>query len=226
MRKLGVLHLWDLSPAQAIALQKDLAGRVIRRGKVRAPRLVAGCDVSSSLFSRRARAGVVLLSFPDLAVVEEALSEGETSFPYVPGLLAFREGPLALQAFSRLTRRPDVVFFDGQGLAHPRRLGLASHLGLCLDLPAVGCAKSRFIGEYEEPREKRGAWTPLTDGSGVTIGAALRTRDKVKPMFVSIGHRLDLKEAIRLTLAVGGGYRVPEPTRLAHQLVSGSRRKR
>jgi deoxyribonuclease V len=221
MRKAKLDHPWDLSPKAAIALQKELASRVVRRGKVNKIRFVAGCDVSSSLFSRRARAGVVLLSFPDLATVEEVVAEGEIAFPYVPGLLTFREGPLALRAFSKLSRRPDVVFFDGQGIAHPRRLGLASHLGLLLDLPAVGCAKSLYIGEYDEPGERRGEWSPLRDEGGETIGAALRTRDGVKPIFVSVGHRLDLAEAIRLALAVGGGCRIPEPTRRAHQLVSG-----
>lgn len=226
MRSTPISHPWDLSPKEAIALQGELASRVIRRGKVREPRFLAGCDVSSSRFSSRARAGVVLLSFPDLATVEEAVIEGEIAFPYVPGLLTFREGPLALQAFSRLSRRPDAVFFDGQGIAHPRRLGLAAHLGLLLDLPAVGCAKSLYVGEYEEPGERRGEWTPLRDAGGETIGAALRTRDHVKPIFVSIGHRVDLGEAIRLALAAGGGYRVPEPTRRAHILVSGGQRCR
>jgi len=221
MKKANLVHSWDLSTTAAIALQREMASRVIRRGKVRTIHLVAGVDVSSSLCSRRARAGVVLLSFPDLATVEEACAEGEISFPYVPGLLTFREGPLVLQAFSRLKSRPDVVFFDGHGIAHPRRLGLASHLGLLLDLPAVGCAKSLYIGEYRAPGEKRGEWSPLRDVGGETIGAAVRTREGVKPIFVSIGHRVDLAEAVRLALAVGGGCRIPEPTRRAHMLVSG-----
>lgn len=217
------LHSWDLSPSQAISLQKRLSRKVITTGKVRKVRLVAGCDISSSIFSPEARAGVVVLTFPDLKVVEERVVEGKVHFPYIPGLLSFREGPLLLRAFSRLKNDPDVIFFDGQGLAHPRRFGLASHLGLWLNRPSVGCAKSRYIGEYEKPGEERGAWSPLKDKNGGTIGSVLRTRTGVKPVFLSIGHKLDLDEAVRLTLAVYGGYRIPQPTRLAHNLLSASK---
>lgn len=218
------LHRWDLTPEEAIALQKKLAPGVITRGKLKNMRLVAGCDISSSISTAKARADVVVLTFPGLEVVEEKVIMGEVGFPYIPGLLSFREGPLLLKAFSRLKHDPDVVFFDGQGIAHPRRFGLASHLGLWLDRPSIGCAKSRYIGEYEEPGKERGEWAPLKDANGETIGAVLRTRTGVKPVFVSIGHKVDLEEAVRLTLSVPSGYRIPRPTRLAHNLLSALKR--
>jgi deoxyribonuclease V len=220
MRIKKSFHKWNLSPAGAISLQKKLAPRVIPRGRLKNIRLVAGCDISSSIYSDEARAGAVVLSFPGLEVVEEKVVKGRVNFPYIPGLLSFREGPLLLEAFSLLKSDPDVVFFDGQGFAHPRRFGLASHLGLWLDRPSVGCAKSRYVGEYEEPGRERGCWSPLKDKNTETIGAVLRTRTGVKPIFVSIGHKVDLEEAVRLTLLVHGGYRIPQPTRLAHNLLS------
>jgi len=218
--KFKTLHRWDLSPQEAISLQKKLASRIVARGKVKNPRLIAGCDISSSVHSDQARASVVVLAFPDLETVEEKVVKGKVGFPYVPGLLSFREGPLLLKAFSLLESDPDLIFFDGQGIAHPRRFGLASHLGLWLDRPSIGCAKSRYIGEYKEPGKKRGESSPLKDKNGEIIGAVLRTRGGVKPIFVSVGHKVDLGDAVRLTLAVHGGYRIPRPTRRAHNLLS------
>lgn len=152
-------------------------------------------------------------------LVETVSATQETKFPYIPGLLSFREAPACLEAVRKLTTEPDLFMIDGQGVAHPRRLGLASHLGLFLDKPTIGCAKSRLIGTFEEPGGDRGAYSLLRDGDEV-IGAVVRTRSRVKPIFVSVGHRCTLEDAIRLTLACATRYRIPEPTRLAHQAVS------
>jgi len=187
-------------------------------------RLVAGADISYDRGSHRYFAAVVLLALPGLAVVEEATARGKSPFPYIPGLLSFREGPLLLRAFARLRRRPDLALFDGHGIAHMRGIGIASHLGLLLDVPSIGCAKSRLVGEHDEPGPKVGDWTPLRY-EGRRVGAVLRTRKGTKPIFVSIGHRVGLPQAIRWTLACGGGYRVPEPTRRAHLLANRLRRE-
>jgi len=207
-------HPWSVSPAEAVALQERLRGRVERASRLGPLRRVAGIDISVK--GGRARAAVVVLTFPGLETVESAVVEQPCRFPYVPGLLAFREGPSILAAFRRLRVRPDLLFFDGQGIAHPRRFGIASHIGMLLDLPSIGCAKSRLIGRHAEPGRFRGAWAPLADG-GEVIGAALRTREGVKPIYVSIGHRVNLRTAIRLVMRCTGSYRLPEPTRRAHQ---------
>lgn len=210
------LHPWNLSPREAVALQRELAGRVAMRGTdAGTVRLAAGVDVSCSRFSPRVFAAVVLFDLVENAVVETASAQADESFPYVPGLLSFRELPVVLAAFRTLRRIPDVVLVDGQGLAHPRRLGIASHLGLWLDLPTIGCAKSRLCGVHDEPGAARGAWASLLDG-GEEIGRVLRTRDRVRPLYVSPGHRIDMEAAVETVLACGRGYRLPEPTRLAH----------
>jgi deoxyribonuclease V len=211
-------HRWDVSPAEAIAIQRELRDWVSIVPLDRPPQVIAGVDVSVK--GGHARAAVVLLSYPDLAPFQAAMAERPVSFPYVPGLLAFREGPVVLAALARLDGRPDVVMFDAQGLAHPRRVGLATHLGVLLDVPAVGCAKSRLCGKHEEPGEKKGCWTPLVDGDEV-IGAVVRTRDRVRPVFVSIGHRVDLESSVSLVLACAARYRLPEPTRWAHRVAGG-----
>ncbi len=201
------------SVAEARALQERLRGRVIRSGSPRWT-LVAGVDVSY----RRddGRAAIVVLD-RRLQVVEEASAEGAVAFPYVPGYLSFREIPLLLEAWRTLRSRPDLLVVDGQGLAHPRRFGVASHLGVLLDLPAVGCAKSRLLGAYAEPGRFRGAWSPLED-AGETIGAALRTRSGTKVVYVSTGHRISLKAAMKAVLDCAPRYRLPEPQRLADRL--------
>lgn len=172
---------------------------------------------------RTAWAGVVVVSLPELLLVESACVLGRVTFPYVPGYLSFREGPHLLRAFARLKRRPDLILFDGQGIAHPRGFGLASHLGVLLNCPSVGCAKSRLVGEHGEPGPERGARVPLRD-DGRTVGAVVRTRDGVRPLYVSIGHRISLRAAIRWTLACCR-FRVPEPIRLAEQLVNRMRQE-
>ncbi len=210
------LHPWDLTPREAIALQKELAGRVVLRDDVPEPvSLVAGVDVSCARFSPEVFAAVVLFDAVAGVVVETASARGAETFPYVPGLLSFRELPVILEAFRKLQRFPDMVLVDGQGLAHPRRFGVACHLGLWLGVPTIGCAKSRLCGEHAEPGVQRGAWARLTDG-GEEIGRVLRTRDGIRPLYVSPGHRVGMERAMQIVLACGRGYRLPEPTRLAH----------
>lgn len=207
-----VPHTWDLSPSEAVAVQRDLARRVECQDRLDPVELVAGVDVS--VRGDLARAAVVVMRLPELRVVEQVLAERPVTFPYVPGLLSFREAPVILDALARLRSAPQVLIFDGQGIAHPRRLGIASHLGVVLDHPAIGCAKSRLSGTYADPAPERGSHTPLRAGDEV-IGVVLRTRDRVKPLFVSIGHRVSLDTAIDLVLRCGAGYRLPEPTRRA-----------
>lgn len=229
------LHEWDLSYADARELQKRLAGDVRFTPLERQPRFIAGLDFAFSRDGKRIFAAAVLLevvgtrrdaareadSF-ELRLVETVSAEQETRFPYIPGLLSFRKAPVCLEAASRLGREPDLYVIDGQGIAHPRRLGLASHLGLFLDKATVGCAKSRLIGTFDEPGSEKGAWSPLRDREEV-IGAVVRTRSRVKPIFVSVGHKCSLEDVIRISLGCTTRYRIPEPTRLAHQAVSGLR---
>lgn len=213
------LHTWDVTPREAARLQSELRAMLRLEPFAGPVRLVAGADVAFSKRDDLVFAAVVLMTWPDCATVETATAVREGTFPYVPGLLSFREGPAVLEAFSRLKARPDLLFFDGQGIAHPRRLGLASHLGILLDLPSIGCAKSRLCGEHAELGRARGSAADLTDG-GEVVGAAVRTRDGVRPLYVSPGHRMDVPSAISFTLAACKGFRLPEPTRRAHTLVT------
>jgi deoxyribonuclease V len=223
--KLAVSHPWDLSTGEAIALQKELAREVLAKTTFDPAqvRTVAGVDVG--LKGDLARAAVVVLDAASLEPVDWAVATAEIPFPYVPGLLTFREGPSVLAAMEKLTTWPDLFVFDGHGQAHPRRIGLASHLGVILDEPSIGCAKSRLTGEYEEPAEEVGAWSPLRDGEEI-IGAVLRTRSSVRPVFVSTGHRIDLITAIDIILRCTKGYRLPETTRYAHKVAGGRTPKR
>lgn len=166
-------------------------------------------------------AAVVVFEWPDLRLIEVQTAGGDLDFPYIPGFLSFREIPLLIKAFEKLRISPDLILVDGQGIAHPRRLGLASHLGLVLNIPTIGCAKSHLIGDYTEPGERRGSCTYLTDGDRI-IGAVLRVKDRVKPLFISIGHKISLGAAIKWTLGTGRGYRLPEPARLAHLAAAGN----
>lgn len=213
-----------MSFREAVAIQERLRSRLRIEPFDRAPRLVAGTDVAYSATTHRMYAAVVVLELPSLALVETARAVRLARFPYIPGLFTFREVPPLLAAFRTLRRTPDVILFDGHGYAHPRRFGLACHAGLLLDCPALGCAKSRLVGAHDDPGRGRGAWAPLVD-RGEAIGVALRTRDGVRPVYVSIGHRMDLPSAIRLVLETTGKYRVPEPTRLAHQATTELRRR-
>jgi deoxyribonuclease V len=223
-------HAWDVSPAEARRIQADLAARVDLTDAIAldAITLVAGIDNTYVTEDGKTTAGavVVVLTFPEMEAVETAFTWQPIAFPYVPGLLSFREAPAVLAAYADLTVEPDVILCDGQGYAHPRRFGLASHLGVLLDRPTIGCAKSRLIGEYEEPERLFGANTPLVDRGGV-VGAAVRTRPRHKPLFVSPGHKISVETAVEITLACcRDGAFLPEPTRLAHQLVTQERRAR
>jgi deoxyribonuclease V len=200
------------TPRDARELQERLRDRVIRTGDV-APRVVAGVDVSEK--DGVARAAIVVTR--GLEPIEEISTEQPIAFPYVPGLLSFRELPPLLSAWKKLQTRPDVVIVDGQGYAHPRRFGLACHFGILVDLPTIGCAKSRLIGAYDEPAAERGSWSPLVDREE-TVGAALRTQDGRNVVYVSTGHRISLASAIRVILACAPKYRLPEPQRLADRL--------
>lgn len=220
-----LLHDWAVDYRQAVALQRELAERVSLQSTLPAPlATVAGVDVSYEKHGDLFFAGIVVLSFPALEVVEEASACGRIAFPYIPGLLSFRELPILLEACRRLRTVPDAVLVDGQGVAHPRRFGLASHLGLWLQRPTVGCAKSRLCGEHAEPGRRRGERVPLVH-RGEEVGTVLTTRDGVKPLFVSAGHAIDLPSATELTLACCRRYRMPEPTRLAHHLTNRLRRE-
>jgi deoxyribonuclease V len=212
-------NAWDLTPAAARALQERLAGQAELRDRLGAPALVAGIDVGFEEDGRVTRAAVAVLGVADLLLVESALARRPTAFPYVPGLLSFREIPAVLDALAALACTPDLLLADGQGLAHPRRFGLACHLGWLVDTPTIGVAKSRLLGDFSPPPDQRGAWAPLLD-RGEVVGAAVRTRRGVKPVFVSPGHRLDVASAVRLTLACTDRYRLPEPSRAAHRLAS------
>lgn len=213
-------HSWELSPREAIALQSRLRTRIVTRDRLGRVRHVAGTDVGFEDGGRVTRAAVAVLTFPALELADWAVIRQPTRFPYVPGLLSFREIPALLTALARLRVRPDLVLCDGQGLAHPRRCGLASHLGLATGWPTIGVAKSRLIGTYREPPQRRGAWTPLRD-RGEIIGAVLRSRARIKPIFVSVGHRISLETAVSCTMACVTRYRLPETTRWAHHLASG-----
>jgi deoxyribonuclease V len=218
--KIKTLHGWQVSVAEAKEIQLNLAPLVSRTDDMISPAYIGGVDISVDKTQGTATAAAVVLSYPGLELVEQSIVTGRLEFPYVPGLLSFREAPLTLLACERLNTTPDLVMVDGQGLAHPRRFGLACHLGLLLDRPTLGCAKSRLIGEYAPPPEAAGSRSELTD-AGEVIGLAVRTREGIKPVFVSIGHRISLEAAMHWVLACRRGYRLPEPCRLAHLAATG-----
>lgn len=213
-------HDWNITPAEAITLQRNLVSEVIydRPIDLSAVRTVAGVDVSVKTNSSgiaMSQAAIAVLSFPDLTLVETALATMPTPFPYIPGLLSFREGPVLEEAFKKLSIEPDVYVFDGMGRAHPRRIGIATHMGLWLNKPTIGCGKTLLVGHFEEPPQERGAFTPLVD-KGEVIGAVLRTRANTKPVFISVGHLADLQSSVELVMACTTKYRLPETTRAAH----------
>ena len=240
------LHSWNLTPTEAVELQKELRDQVRIEPLKREVNLVAGCDISFNKFSDIVYAGIVVLRLPELEVVDSATVITRIGFPYIPGLLSFRETPALLEAWERLETAPDVVMLDGQGLAHPRRFGIACHFGLLVGLPTLGCAKTVLRGKYDEPDEKAGSYSLMTD-KGETVGAAVRTKDRVAPVYVSVGNQIDLPGAIKLALRCVKGYqaddegetlfdiksaskskskyRIPEPTRQAHLFVNELRRR-
>jgi deoxyribonuclease V len=215
-------HRWDLTPAAARAVQEQLRPHLVLTDDLPPLRTIAGTDVGFTADGRLTRAAIVQLSWPDLAPVASATAVCPTAFPYVPGLLSFREVPALLAALAELPTLPDLLLVDGQGTAHPRRCGLACHLGLLTGLPAIGVAKSRLLGTHGDLPPERGAWVPLCD-HGETIGAVLRTRAGVRPLYVSPGHRVSLATALALVLAATPRYRLPVTTRLAHRLASGGK---
>lgn len=211
------IHRWDITPKQAIALQQQLKDRLDAANRIdpAAIRRLAAADVSYDRSTDRVFAVVLLFSFPQLDLLEKRTTVQPATFPYVPGLLTFREGPALVKVFASLSQEPDIALFDGQGVAHPRGIGIASHMGLLLDKPSIGCAKTVLIGDYHEPDQAAGSSSYLTT-DGRTIGAALRTRAGVRPIFVSVGHKIDLKTAVEVVLQCTRGYRLPEPVRQAH----------
>jgi deoxyribonuclease V len=217
------LHAWDLAPADVPALQTELAARLDTRSPLTGWELVAGADVSYNRFSTTCYAAVVVLKATDCSIVEKQTAVGASTFPYIPGMFTFREAPVLLEAFARVQSRPDVVMFDGQGIAHPRRLGIAAHVGLWLQVPSLGCAKSLLHGKYGELAAKVGAVADIK-AKGEVVGYAVRTKKGVKPVFVSSGHLIDLPSAVRAVLASCQGYRLPEPARQAHLLSNEMRR--
>jgi deoxyribonuclease V len=221
--KIRRLHPWDLTAREARHLQERLRVRVVPRGSPSPVRRVAGADVSYDRGADVLFAAMVILDAQSLEVLEVARARVSSRFPYVPGLLSFREAPPVLAAAARLSRPPDLLLCDGQGMAHPRRFGLACHLGLILDLPTFGCAKTRLLGEHREPEPERGAFTRLVD-RGETVGSVVRTRTGVKPLYVSAGHRIGLRAARRFTLSFCRKYRLPEPLRMAHRESNRARR--
>jgi deoxyribonuclease V len=221
--KLRDLHSWSVTPREAIAIQRQLAAQISRRGRVGRVRRIGGVDISVDRARGRGRGAVVVLSYPALELLEVIVAETELTFPYVPGLLSFRETPVLRAAFERLREPVDLLLVDGHGYAHPRRFGIACHLGLLLDVPAVGVGKSRLVGEHEEPAPEAGSRADLTH-QGEVIGGVLRTRAGVKPVYISVGHRISLAAAERWALHCCRGYRLPEPVRLAHQAAGGTLR--
>jgi deoxyribonuclease V len=233
------LHSWNLSYSQARDCQKSLASKVQFTPLKKQPKLIAGIDCAFSKDGKKIIAAVVVLKLPDFALVETVNALRRVTFPYIPGLLSFREAPACIAAVEKLKNEPEIFIIDGQGVAHPRRLGLAAHLGLFFDKPTIGCAKSRLTGTFQEPPLEKGTYTLLKDKKRTkqntqyairdtqyeTIGAVVRTRTNVKPLFVSVGNKCLLKDAIKITLGCTTKYRLPEPTRLAHQLVSELRLK-
>lgn len=213
------LHRWDLTPREAIALQQELRTRVRLESLNHEIETIGGADVSFNKFSETIYAGIVVLSLPDLQIVDQVGLRSTAKFPYVPGLLSFREAPSLLEAWEQLRIKPDALMLDGQGIAHPRRLGIACHVGLWLNLPTLGCAKSILVGRHEPVPPTAGSQMPLVD-RGELIGVALRTKHHVAPVFVSPGHLLTLSDAVALTLRSTTKYRQPEPTRQAHLLVN------
>lgn len=223
-----VLHSWTLDPAEAVRVQAELRARLVLRWDGRPVSTVGGVDIDlegGQGDAARARAAIVVLRYPDLAPLEAVTADVPLLFPYIPGLLAFREGPAVLAAWEKLTIRPDLLMFDGQGIAHPRGIGIASQMGLWLERPTIGVAKSRLYGRHVEPGLRRGQWAELRDERDVgrVIGAVLRTRDGVNPLYASPGHLVDLPKAIEFVLNCCTRYRLPETTRWAHRVAAGAK---
>ncbi|MCI0554406.1 MAG: deoxyribonuclease V [Anaerolineae bacterium] len=215
------LHPWDLWPEEAARIQADLRKRLILNWDKRSVSIIGGVDVS--IQPESARAAIVVLRYPDLILFEAVIADASLVFPYIPGLLAFREGPAVLAVWEKLQNKPDMLMFDGQGIAHPRGIGIASQMGLWLERPTIGVAKSRLYGRHEEVGPKRGDRADLRDNSGNIIGTVLRTRENTNPLYISPGHLIDVQHATEFVLACCTGYRLPEPTRWAHKVAGGEK---
>lgn len=215
-----IQHSWELQPKDAIALQKALCSKVIRASDLSISQINTVAGIDTHFEQGSAKAAVAVLDLTTLETIETAVAWKRVNYSYVPGLLSFREGPVVLDALQKIKHAPEVLLFDGQGIAHPRRFGLASHIGLWLDLPSIGCAKTRLSGRYETPHAAKGSYSYLTDGDEI-IGAVVRTRSDVKPVFVSIGHRISLQDSIDIVLKCCPRYRLPETTRRADKLARG-----
>jgi len=221
-------HTWNVTPKEAIAIQHELRKKLSQEPMGKMPRLIAGADVSLNLYSTTIYAGIIVLSFPEFKVVDHTLFKGETKFPYIPGLLSFREIPALLECWNKLKTKPDMVMVDGHGIAHPRRLGIAAHFGVLADVPTLGCAKNILYGDYELPAPEAGSFSEIVvdaDKTGGTneherLGYAFRSKKNVKPVFISPGHKMSLEESLAIAKECVRGYRLPEPTRQAHLLVN------
>ncbi|MDI6689975.1 MAG: deoxyribonuclease V [Actinomycetota bacterium] len=220
------LHPWNVSPKEAMQIQNHLRSRIVTENvpEISNVKRIAGADVSYSKRENMIYAAVIIFSFPELQILEEKEAILPATFPYVPGLLIFREGPALIKAFEQIEREPDLVMFDGQGIAHPRGIGIATHMGMLLDKPSIGVAKTVLVGEYDEPGRERGSVFPLIK-NGREIGAVVRTREDVEPVFVSIGFKIDLPTAVDFVLKCCQGYRLPEPARKAHHFSNQLRGK-
>lgn len=220
----GIIDNFNVSPREAIGIQNKLKGRIIKQDVFKEIKTIAGADISLSKFDHFGFAGIIVYKYPELIEIERTWIKSRINFPYVPGLLSFRETPLLIKAFKRLRIKPDILILDGQGIAHPRRFGIASHLGLILDIPTIGCAKSKLIGSFKEPPLKAGNFSYLYDEADI-IGAVVRTKLNVKPIFVSIGHKISLDSAIQIMLNCRSGFRIPKPTREADIFVGQIKRQ-
>jgi deoxyribonuclease V len=215
------LHNWDLTPDEAVRVQTDLRQRLALTWDKRPVATIGGVDIS--IKTESARAAIVVIRYPALTPLEAAVADAPLVFPYIPGLLAFREGPAVLASWSKLQTKPDMLMFDGQGIAHPRGIGIASQMGLWLEHPTIGVAKSRLYGRHTEVGPERGDRADLLDNKGNLIGTVLRTREKTNPLYISPGHLIDVEHASQFALACSAGYRLPEPTRLAHKVAGGEK---
>jgi deoxyribonuclease V len=215
------LHNWDLTPEEAVRVQRDLKSRLVLEWDGHPVSTIGGVDVS--IQPETIRAAIVIISVPDLKPIEAAIADAPLVFPYIPGLLSFREGPAVLLAWSKLTKKPDLLMFDGQGIAHPRGIGIASHMGLWLERPSIGVAKSRLYGRHAEVGPSPGDRQDLLDKDGTIIGTVLRTRERSKPLYISPGNSIDVKHATQFVLDCCTGYRLPEPTRWAHRVAGGEK---
>ncbi|HVY55420.1 MAG TPA: endonuclease V [Thermodesulfobacteriota bacterium] len=213
------------SPARAFAIQKELSKRVIRKCEIGRLNTVAGADLSVMKSEGKLVCGIILFSYPDLTEIERVFTVCDEKFPYIPGLLAFREGPAIIETYGKLKQKPDLLIIDGQGIAHPRGFGIACHVGVVLGIPTLGIAKKKLYGTYEEPGSKKGLWSPLLSKKGEVIGSVLRTKDGTKPVFVSLGNKLDTEKAREIALECARGYRIPEPTRRADVYVAELKKK-